>query len=110
MRISNIDCGKIIFDNGNYIYFDHNPDCCECNYADFEQLDDIAWNYDFNENIMFETVNDYGFRFGDNRQMFFVPCYSSQNGYYSSDVDIYYCDSHDNVICSAFVFCELIVI
>jgi hypothetical protein len=21
--------------------------------------------------------------------MFFVPCYSSQNGYYSSDIDVY---------------------
>ena len=31
-----------------------------------------------------------GFRFGDNQAMFFVPCYSEQNGYYSSDVDIYY--------------------
>ena len=40
---------------------------------------------------MFEENNDFGFRFGsDHVNMFFVPCYSVQNGYYNSAVDIYY--------------------
>lgn len=93
MKIKNITEDIILFDNGKIIYYDHNQQCCEYNYADFEQLDDLARDYDFSENLKFEAVDDCGFRFGDERQMFFVPCYSEQNGYYSSDVDIYY-DGH----------------
>lgn len=91
MRIAEINSEEIRFDNGNTITFDHSQDWCEWNYADFEQLDDLAKNYNFNENQMrFEFVDGSGFRFGDNRMMHFVPCYSDQNGYYSDEIDIYY--------------------
>ena len=91
MKIEKIENGRIIFDNGNTISYDHDQDCCEQNYADFEQLDDLGRAYDFDESTMqFEFVEDAGFRFGDARQMFFVPCYSDQNGYYTTQIDIYY--------------------
>lgn len=93
MKIKNITEDEILFDNGKDITYDHDQQCCEYNYADFKQLDDLAKDCDFDENLKFEVVDDCGFRFGDERQMFFVPCYSEQNGYYSSDVDIYY-DGH----------------
>ena len=93
MKIKNITEDEILFDNGKAISYDHDQQCCEYNYADFKQLDDLARDYDFDENLMFEDVANCGFRFGDKHQMFFVPCYSEQNGYYSSDVDIYY-DGH----------------
>ena len=92
-KITSIDYECIKFDDGSKITFDHYPDCCECNYADFEQLDDVGRNADFDtKNMMFEAVPNSGFRFGDIRKMFFIPCYSEQNGYYSSDIDIYYND------------------
>ena len=90
MRISDINEDHILFDNGNEITFCHYADCCEWNYADFAQLDDIARLHDFDTQLQFEAVDGSGFRFGDNQAMFFVPCYSEQDGYYSSDVDIYY--------------------
>lgn len=90
MKIVKVTEDGIFFDNGKNITYDHDQQCCEYNYADFEQLDDLARDYDFDEDLMFGEVEDCGFRFGDKRQMFFVPCYSEQNGYYSSDVDIYY--------------------
>ena len=91
MKIVKVNDEAIIFDNGNEITFEHCTDCCEWNYADCEQLDDLARVYDFNtKHLFFEAVEEQGFRFGDNPwRMFFVPCYSSQNGYYSSDIDIY---------------------
>ena len=93
MRIAVVNDEGITFDNGYSITYYHEQDCCECNYADFEQIEDIAKTYDFDEDDMkFEEVPDSGFRFGDSRRMFFIPCYSCQNGYYSSDVDIYYND------------------
>jgi hypothetical protein len=80
----------ILFSDGTEITGYHESDCCEWNYADCGQLDDIALNTEFDtSNLVFEEVEGSGFRFGNApSKMFFVPCYSSQNGYYSSDVKI----------------------
>jgi hypothetical protein len=90
MKITQVTEVDITFDNGNRIYFDHDQDCCEHNYADFKQIDDLAWEWDFDENLKFESCPHSGFRFGNEGRMVFVPCYSSQNGYYSTWIDIYY--------------------
>ena len=91
MKIREVTDRHILFDNGSEITYDHAQECCEYNYADFSQLDDEARAYDYDEqNMKFEAVENSGFRFGDNRRMFFVPCYSDQNGYYSADIEIYY--------------------
>lgn len=91
MKIKKITNEAITFDNGNTITYQHEQQCCEWNYADFEQLDDLARAYNFSENLKFEAVENAGFRFGDYpNRMFFVPCYSEQNGFYSLDLDIYY--------------------
>ena len=90
MRILNVTEDSIEFDNGKEISFDHDQQCCEINYADFEQLDSLAREVDFSEQLVFESC-DYGFRFGNPPiNMFFVPCYSEQNGYYSNELDIWY--------------------
>lgn len=90
MRILEVTDEKILFDNGKAITYYHSKDCCENNYADFEQLEEAALEYDFNDELRFEFVDNAGFRFGDERLMFFVPCYSDQNGYYSTGVEILY--------------------
>lgn len=87
-QIKVITAESIIFTNGDTIHHDHNQDCCENNYADFEQIDDLAKQYDFHGELLFEKTS-CGFRFGDKHCMFFVPCYSEQNGYYSDEVTIY---------------------
>lgn len=90
MKIAEVTAEHIKFNNGFTITYDHVQDCCENNYADFEQLDDIAKSYNFDEDLVFEAVPNSGFRFGNKSAMFFVPCYSEQNGYYSSEISIYY--------------------
>ena len=96
MKIKDINEERILFDNGNRITYSHEQDCCECNYADFLQIDDIARSWDFDENLDFEAVEEVGFRFGNlPNKMVFVPCYSEQNGWYSSDIEIYYNDSQE---------------
>lgn len=92
MKILNITEDAITFDNGNTITYDHEQDCCEWNYADFKQIDEKPiYNKEFDENLIFEAVEEAGFRFGSNPlDMVFVPCYSCQNGYYSSDIQILY--------------------
>ena len=90
-KIIKLEEDLIEFDDGTRITADHCQNCCECNYADCEQLDHLARHYNFNtKKLRFVAVEGQGFRFGDNPlRMFFVPCYSDQNGYYSSDIDIY---------------------
>lgn len=41
MKIKEVNTNYILFDNGSRITFDHEQDCCETNYADFEQLEDL---------------------------------------------------------------------
>lgn len=91
MKIEYITNERIVFDNGSYITYEHDPDCCELNYADFRSIDSHAWGYNFDDNLIFESYSGYGFGFGDNANMMFrIPCYSCQNGYYSNDLDIVY--------------------
>ena len=81
----------IRFDDGTAITAFHAQDCCEHNYADCEQLDDIARNTDFDTSrLEIDILQDQGFRFGNKPfNMHFVPCYSEQNGYYSTNLDIF---------------------
>ncbi len=89
MRIKEITEEEIIFTNGKSISYT-NFEWYANNYPDFQQLDDLGRSYNFSDDLKFEKVDDCGFRFGDDHRMFFIPCYSKQNGYYSSEVDIYY--------------------
>lgn len=90
MRIIKVKGDGIYFDNNKAITYYHDQDCCEHNYADFEQIDDLALTTEFDEELKFEEIENSGFRFGNENKMFFIPCYSKQNGYYSSDIEIYY--------------------
>jgi len=67
-------------------------DCCECNYADFSILNPnvINYDYDFNEELEFVAVDELGFKFGSDGHWIFIPCYSEQNGYYTTKINIYY--------------------
>lgn len=90
MKIKITEKEYLEFDNGSYISSDYSDEYTY-NYADFTQLDDIALETDFKEPLTFEVVDDCGFRFGNlPNKMFFVPCYSIQNGFYSSLMNISY--------------------
>lgn len=97
MKITKVTDGGIYFDNGNVISYNHVQDCCECNYADFSNLNsnNIDYDYEFNPDLEFTFIDDEGFLFGSTDEngythKIFIPCYSEQNGYYTTDIDIYY--------------------
>lgn len=102
MKIKEITREYILFDNEKRITYHHDRDCCEQNYADFQQIEDNIYIDDEfeEESLCFEEVNPYGFRFGNEGKMIFVPCYSIQNDWYSNDLDIYYDDKEVlNIMC-----------
>lgn len=93
MKIVKITEDAIIFDNNSKITYDHERDCCEYNWADFSVLNKNTINIDYDfPKIKFKAVNELGFKFGVPGHWIFVPCYSDQNGYYSTDIDIYFND------------------
>lgn len=89
MKIVKAEQEYLEFSDGTTITSFHEPNQIEDNYADFSQIDDLAYEWDFENPLTFEKC-DCGFRFGNKDKMVFVPCYSIQNGYYSCSVDIYY--------------------
>lgn len=81
--------GGIEFSNGNVLVDLHDQDCCENVYADFSNLDSDIMSYDFKDTIKIKEARN-GFKFGDDRRWFFVPCYNAQNGYYNDALSIAY--------------------
>ncbi len=84
MKITKIEEGGILFDDGTKIEDHHEQDCCENVYADFEALKDSGIMDEEIEKIEIEGVEDSGFRLNKH----FVPCYDRQNGYYSSSLSL----------------------
>lgn len=85
VEIVGINYDTISLSNGDVIFHNHDADCCEHNYADFASLEDTTFmEQKFNE-LVFEK-SEYGFLLNG----YLVNCYTIQNGYYSSDVDICY--------------------
>lgn len=104
------------FSDGSYILADHIPECCECNYADFTVLETMpdVLGLEFDSVsikepedkqaggfiIRLENATPFGHR------NVFVPCYSLQNGYYSTTVEVYLYDSENNCKQSLFISAE----
>lgn len=94
--ITEIKEDVIKFSDGSTLYADHEQDCCEHVWADFNAIESLAWYTNFEE-FNIEVVEGSGFRLNG----FFVPCYDEQNGYYSSNLSIYFKDSNGKLTCLA---------
>lgn len=102
MKIKEINEEKIIFNNGYILKYYHEQDCCEQVYAEFEILNDYnistktgkiinIKDIDFEENLedLIQGIEEEGFNMISKiGEKFFVPCYNSQNGYYSDDLEL----------------------
>ena len=95
MKITNISEDEILFSNGSRLTFDHVQGCCEHVYAEFRALlDTPAMSFEFSDNPPIEVVDGSGFRI----EGWFVPCYNVQNGYYSSNLTLYFGTPDKNVL------------
>lgn len=92
-KIKSVDSSTIRFEDGSYLEHDHDASCCECNYADFDCVkDSILLDRIFDVIVLEE--GDCGVLLNG----YLINCYSEQNGWYSSSVDITYKNSNGEQI------------
>lgn len=70
--------------NGIVIKDYHDQDWCEQVYADWSSLDDTSFYDTIFTEVEIELIEGIGFRINK----YLVNCYNSQNGYYSSALDL----------------------
>jgi len=96
----------ILSDGTEINFFGEENDCSnDCyNYADWSALEDTGFFED--KTITAKTLKleecDYGFKING----YFVPCYSVQNGYYTSFITITAKDQNGNIIDEIGTICK----
>lgn len=92
VTVVNVDSDSIKFDNGVMLYSNHEQDCCESHYLSFDDLniDDFdGLEFDLTNDNFFERIDGYGIALHPiNGLPVRVPGYGSNNGYYSSNLDL----------------------
>lgn len=103
-KVKSIGTEAIEFENGYSLRHTYEPDCCEYNYADFTSLKDTVFEDMEYSDIVLEEAS-YGVLVNGHM----INCYSDQNGYYSSVVEVYLADENGTKVKGVFtcgeVFC-----
>ncbi len=87
MKIKEITSDYALFDDGTKLSSYHDQDCCENVYADFEQLKTTAIEneeFTYEDLLQMQGIEDTGVKI----KGYLIPCYNSQNGYYSSNLEM----------------------
>jgi hypothetical protein len=99
LKVVKVDAESIEFENGVQLYSDHDQDCCENHYLSFGDLtiaDFEGLEFDLTGEDFFKRIEDYGIELipikGHSVR---VPGYGSNNGYYSSNLDLILTDKKD---------------
>jgi hypothetical protein len=99
VKVVEVDSESLIFDNGVRLYSNHDTDCCESHWLCFNDLsleDFEGLEFDLSNDSFFERVNGYGIAlkpiFGHPVR---VPGYDSNNGYYSSELELIVSNRND---------------
>lgn len=99
-KVTKIFDETIYFDNGNYLKSEHQDDCCETHYLGMRdlKLEDFD-NLEFDlEGDFFKRIPYYGIELVPvNGWSVKIPGYGFNNGYYSSNLDLYIYDKDGNV-------------
>ena len=91
-KIKEIKNDIIYFENGYELYSDHDQDCCESHYLDFEHIEKSDYKdleFDLSNNNFFTRIPDYGIQLNaTNNFPLRIPGYGSNNGYYSDNLTL----------------------
>lgn len=92
LKVVKIDQESIEFDNGAILTSDHQSDCCESHYLSMEHLTMDDFNgllFNLSNDNFFVRVPEFGIKLlPTNGHPVSIPGYGSNNGYYSSNLDL----------------------
>ena len=99
LKVVKLENDEIHFENGVRLYAYHCPDCCEHHYLSMDDLtmdDFVGLEFDLTNDNFFKRIEDYGIELvPTNGHSVKIPGYGSNNGYYSSDLDLVLTDGKD---------------
>lgn len=102
VKVIKIDSESIVFDNGMSLYSVHDQNCCESHYlsmTDLTMLDFEGLEFDLSNDTFFNRIEGYGIELipihGHSVK---IPGYGSNNGYYSSNLDLVISDANGKTI------------
>lgn len=91
-KVVNIEGGFIHFNTGVKLSSNHEQDCCESHYLCFDDLnleDFDGLEFDLTSDSFFKRIPDYGIELVPIKGFSVkIPGYGSNNGYYSSNLDL----------------------
>lgn len=92
LKVINLDSDSITFEGGIKLYSNHDQSCCEHHYLSFADLtlkDFDGIEFDLTGEDFFKRIPDYGIELIPiNGHSVKVPGYGSNNGYYSSNLEL----------------------
>ena len=99
VKVVKVDSEGIEFDNGMRLYSFHDQDCCEHHYLSFDNLTIEDFNgleFDITNDEFFERIEDYGIALNPtNGHPVRIAGYGSNNGYYSSNLELIIADGRN---------------
>lgn len=92
LKVVKVDSDSIEFENGVRLYSSHDQDCCENHYlsmSDITEEDFDGLEFDLTTDDFFRRIEDYGIELLPVRgRGVKIPGYGSNNGYYSSNLNL----------------------
>ena len=92
VKVIEIHEDGVIFSDGTKLTSDHERDCCENHYLDFDniEIDDFdGLLFDLSNERFFNRIKNYGIELVPNRgHSVRIPGYGYNNGYYSSELTL----------------------
>lgn len=98
VKVVKVNAESVEFENGIELYSSHDRDCCENHYLSFSDLtisDFEGLEFDLTGEGFFKRIDGYGIELIPiNGHSVKVPGYGSNNGYYSSNLDLILADKN----------------
>jgi hypothetical protein len=92
LKVIKIESEVLHFENNVWLSADHEQECCENHWIDFSdfKLEDFeGMLFDFTHDDFFDRIEGYGIALKPtNDHPVRIPCYGSNNGYYSSNLTL----------------------
>lgn len=92
LKVVKVNSDSLEFDNGLKLFSDHDQDCCESHWLSLSDLtleDFVGLEFDLSNDNFFRRIDGYGIELVPiSGWSVKIPGYGSNNGYYSSNLNL----------------------